>query len=291
MIRSYFLFLFFIVGFFTQSSFAEYRACGVNEPCRDGYYCMGALGQSSSGVCTANGLNITLCRFVKFIQNDIFTYIALFASIFIGIFLFIGRASTTVIAQVVIGIGILFGSQQLLLSISGDNQEVCSASEAKICLSDVKDISKLDESAEILNLERTQDFFGNTCNGLDCAIWSCPQWSITSKQVPIENTNTGTDTGTGTDTDTQKYETVYTCKEISKKSKKVILPRSSEKAIQPEPQCTNFEITCAKVGSPITFNYLSCQNNCTSQKYYAKIDRRTDIKTCKDLALRNVTYK
>lgn len=280
MIKNCFLFFYLVLAMCSTVKFAEgktYESCGVNKSCADGYYCLGATGETDSGVCTANGLNITLCRFVHFVQDDIFKYIALFASVFVGIFLFIGRASSTVIAQVIIGIGLLFGAQQILISMSGDTQEgVCSKDQAKTCIADVDDVTTNVSliATNIKNLSENKDGFGNTCPPLGCVVAECQGYDV----------KTNTDSNTNVNT--------YKCTTNGETKKRIIQYQdgdNAEQEIEPEKsKCPNFKVKCTPVKSPYKVQYLLCKNNCTNEEYGAKVNSNTNITTCKDLALRKV---
>lgn len=270
--------IFFII--FAKSAFANngnHPSCGVNKKCADGYYCTGANADSSSGVCVANALNVTICRFVEYVQKDIFSYIAIFASVFLGLYMFVGKVNPGMVAQIVLGIGILYGSQTILNNVLGSSKGACSIKAANSCLAQVIDADGSPGMTVYENIRNTTeqvDMSNQDCGLLGCVLVSCPTFK--KEMAPA---STGPQT--------------YNCSTTNQRQNKFIKhaltdPNTGVISVTPDKACENFTIQCDIVKSSSTKNYFICENTCTKVKYAAKADSSLNIKNCKDLSLKNI---
>ena len=91
-IYSFLIISFLSFGNFTLSNAASQPvSCGSSDPCPNGFYCTGAVGEAKSGVCVTNSVNILMCRAIDYIQSDILKYFFHFGAIFAGIYFFLGK--------------------------------------------------------------------------------------------------------------------------------------------------------------------------------------------------------
>jgi hypothetical protein len=270
-----FTFLFSII--FVKLGFGANNiiSCGVNQACEPGYYCSGAVGQSDSGVCVANAITTATCRFTSFVQSDIIKYIGLFAASFAGIYLFVGKFALVTFAQIIIGIGILFGAQKLVIQITGSSKGLCTSSDALACLANVSDVNKTLKTKRILNLDnQTKDpFTGKNCNFLECERMECDSYQLQT-------------VGTGIGATTK----------CEKGPKKIVFTTKQAGDFTPTGCQANFTIKCEPTASgSFDRDYFTCKNNCvqdpTKNTFATEVPSSWNIKNCKELILKQISYE
>ena len=82
---------------------------------------------NAAGTVDDNALSNTLCRIISFLNGKFGRGIAMFAIIFIGIGLFVGKISWGLVLAVGLGIGAIFGAGSIVQMIAGTSDSTCTA--------------------------------------------------------------------------------------------------------------------------------------------------------------------
>ncbi len=273
--KAIFIILGIMISFFFNNSFAQKPpSCGVEKPCQPGYYCSGAVGEAESGVCLANSISIATCRFVDFVKSDIVKYMAIFASVFAGIYLFIGKFAIITFAQVIVGVSILFGAEKIVTQVTGV-KGVCTKNQVAQCLNSVSTRKIFKNEKAIRNLDKNEI---NYITEKNCEILEC-------KKALCESFKKQTTTINGI----QKTECV---KQSGKVEKYITASTPDISSINPLVCQAGFTISCTPINGSLARNYFECQNNCTegSPIFGAEAPYSWNINNCQELVQKQISY-
>lgn len=276
-----FIVLLFDVNFAFGAKNDEIPSCGIGKKCADGYYCSGAVGESESGVCVANGVSIVMCRFIDYFNDNIVRLLFIFASVFVGLYLFIGKMNFNLIAQILIGMSILVGASGLVASIIGDTKGLCGKKEALKCLENTTDNATLSgaykKTKNIYNLtdERTTAKYlplnsTTTCSPLGCIKANCGKYKRDEKTVGSTTT--------------------VTCeKQSGAESTWTPTNLIGGSGFRPSDCQAGFTIRCDAYVATYERDYFSCKS-CNGNVFYAEAPSVWQIANCKALVKKDVKY-
>lgn len=273
--------LFFIITMFLwgERAFAESSSCGVEKSCKPGYYCLGAIGESESGVCTANALNISLCRFLKYIRKEILGYLFLFGAMFGGVMMWIGKFTMTTMVQILLGIGVIQGAQGLIIMLAGgQGHTICTTQEAKECASGTTGTKSRSAISVLLNLSAVSPNEEYNPQKVKC-------------DEPFTCFRAKCDTYTKSTTPGKEGE-LPSISYSKKGDQKIVdwVPGTDSTTVEFTGQNggDSISVKCDPYYASYTRDYFSCTNPCTGVSYGAEASTTWNVSTCAELALRNI---
>jgi hypothetical protein len=252
-------------------------SCGVSKKCEPGFYCSGAVGESESGVCVANSLNVVMCRFTQYLQYDIVPYFFLLGGVYAGFLLFLGKFSMLTFVQAMLGIGILYGGTQFLAKITGSTKGLCTAEQASNCANETQTLSGIKNTDIIYNVsvasvnskyvDRADSASSpETCGLLECFKAQCEDYTKTA--IPGQPGKYQCDKKAyRIDVDSVKKSNVTVC--------------SSDK------DGSTLTVNCTPIKGSYTRDYFLCQS-CAGKKFVAETDTSWGLKDCKDVVNKNI---
>lgn len=276
--------LLFINTNFAFAANTDLPSCGIEKSCADGYYCSGAVGESDSGVCVANGINIAMCRFIEYFQSTVVRYLFIFAAVFVGLYLFIGKMNFGILAQILIGMAMLLGAGTLVADVTGGAHGLCGKKEALKCLEDTADVlhgsvSSLKGTRQIRNLTKVDikmDYMSShlsstKCDALECTNVKCDKYTKTVD--PATNRTT--------------------CSRDAKKDgRETTWIRTAQGTNFTPVKCDNssFRIQCDPIVGTYERDYFYCKS-CVGTIFAAEAPSAWHINNCKELVTKNVKQK
>lgn len=283
--------------FYKSEILAAPPSCGADTPCNDGYYCSGAVGDTPSGVCVANSMNIAMCRFVDYVNSDILPYFFLFGAGFAGILMFIGKFTIMSLMQILLGIGVLYGGKTILGTVIGDPSGLCSSSDAANCAAATTGSKTISSSGVILNLSTTvvdpkydsQLLQGGTAT--QCGLLQCVQASCDSYTFAIIAT---TDSITGVVTNKKQY-TINMTSGVPNPVIATVLgttPGNITMAIGGGSNDNNsITVTCRPISATYNRDYFTCTNTCTNTDYGGEAPVSWNLPDCAALAIKKLNQQ
>jgi hypothetical protein len=208
----------------------------------------------------------------------------LFASVFAGIYFYIGKFALVTFAQIIIGIAIMLSAQQLVIIGTGSNKGLCSISDATDCLNKTTGNKIQGNTTEVRNLSPTEisdnkyipKGSDGKCNSLDCVKAMCTSYSSKSVQINANDQAQGNKTVCTKNT---KQDEVMNAKAGT------FTPKGCDEMDGGK------EITCTPVISPLKRDYFTCTNACTNTIFSAEAPSSWNISSCKELILKQISYK
>lgn len=274
--------LLFNVQFALGAETETIPSCGIGKKCADGYYCSGAVGESESGVCVANGVSIVMCRFIDYFNSNVVRLLFIFAAAFVGLYLFIGKMNFNMLAQILIGMSILVGASGLVASIVGGTQGLCGKKEALKCLEATTDSTmppgSYKKTKNIYNLteEKVSAKYlpsgtSTTCKPLECIKANCGRYKKEEKTIGS--------TTTVTCTNEPGAESTWSPNNIV----------GTVNGFKPSDCPTGFTIRCDAYVATYERDYFAC-TSCNGNLFYAETPSVWQISNCKALVMKDVKY-
>jgi len=217
-----------------------------------------------------------MCNFVDYIQKDIFKYIAIFAAVFGGIFMFVGKFTIVNFAQITVGLGVLYGAQSLIVQITGSNQGLCSVSDAQQCLTKVDTLEVYSGYRNIRNLSNANSSFGENCGILGCTQARCEGFERVERNQGFEKVT----------------ECINKTTQMQNRTIKVDIYTKGAPSLAYDPKgCYNssFRIQCKITEASFERTYFRCFNRCTNKEFVAEAPLSLNIKSCSELVLKQIS--
>lgn len=270
---------------FSLKAEASTTGCGVESECQDGYYCTGAIGQSNSGTCIPNSVNVTMCRFLDYVQSDILKGLFIFAAVFAGIYMFVGKLTFGTFGQILIGMAILFGATEVITKIT-NKEDVCKLRTAQDYLSNIVGASGPQgrihtNDNRILNLMQANVDSKYTSDGvtkcdiLECMKATCDNYKYTSAVIDPNN---------------NAIITPEKCEIAQGKTAVENLP-IGQTDFTPVKCPSAFKVSCTSVKASFSRDYFKCKNTATNTTFGAEASSTWNIKSCNDLAKKQIDQK
>jgi hypothetical protein len=279
--RKFFIYIILLLlnGIF-QSAFADSKinSCGVNAKCDPGFYCVGAVGESESGVCVANSLNVVMCRFTQYLQSDIIPYFFLLGAVFAGILLFIGKFAATTFIQIILGMAILLGGVKFIGQLVGP-KGLCTTEQALNC-ADNTEGNLVHKTRYVFNLSPTAvdpkyvDRNESSSEGQNCALLKC------FKAKCEEYTRVAVKDQPGKFTCAKGATKVDV--ENVKKAKVTVCTKA-------ETGTEDLIVSCTPVVGNYLRDYFRCKS-CAGQDFAAEAPEIWNVSNCKELIKKQINY-
>lgn len=252
-------------------------SCGVDKKCEPGYYCSGAVGESASGVCVANAANIAMCKAIDYLRNDVIKYFFLFGAAFAGLLMLMGKFAMTTLVQILLGIGIIYGAQNIMVHFAGSAKGLCGAEDALSCAEKTTGSKALSGSNIILNLspvsiDRAYNPNNEKCEEpLQCFKATCDEYTKT--ETPIA--------GGG-------YKISYSKKGSTKTVEWVKGTGDTTLNFNGTNGGNSITVNCKPYYGTFLRDYFLCTNTCTNVTYGAEAQSNWKIESCADLAKKQI---
>ena len=271
---------------FSLKAEAAAIGCGVESECQDGYYCTGAIGESNSGTCIPNSVNVTMCRFLDYVQSDILKGLFIFAAVFAGIYMFVGKLTFGTFGQILIGMAILFGATEVITKIT-NKEDVCKSRTAQDHLSNIVGVGGETglihvNDDKILNLTTAEvdskyqiNSGKQTCDILECMKATCDNYTYTPEVIHPAN---------GT---IPILITPAKCESAKGKTAVENLP-IGQTTFTPGKCPKKFTVSCTAVTASFSRDYFKCKNTATNTTFGAEASSTWNIKSCNDLAKKQI---